>query len=364
MLAIWLVATSQVFAFDWHLRQFDGRDYANLKKVGEFYSLAEQPRVTEKTVVLSKSHSSLRLTQDSREIDINGSLYTLCFPIIEREGNYWVSRMDLGKTIEPALRPEAVAGIKPFTTVVLDPGHGAQDKGAASPYEFEKNFALDVARRVRDELKAAGLTVLMTRNSDTFVELQDRAALANNTPSSIFVSLHFNSSPNFSASGLEIFCITPRGSPSTENDELMVRDMVREEGNDADMQSVCLASAITNCLQGSSLTMPDRGLKRARFAVLRLTKVPAVLVEGGFLSNLKDAALVANTEWRNKYAHAIATGILEYKRLAEQGVPPRQVADYRSGAKPRPGAMRPNPAPQTHVNAGITLQDLPDQKPD
>lgn len=362
ILALGLFTTSPLHAFDWQLRQFDGRDYASLKKVGEFYSLAEQPRTAEKTVVLAKPRSSLRLTRDSREIEINDALYTLCFPIIERDGAYWVSRMDLGKTIEPALRPEAVPGIMPFTTVVLDPGHGAQDKGASSPYQFEKNFALDVARRVRDELQKAGLTVLMTRNSDTFIELQDRAALANHTPSSIFVSLHFNSSPNFSASGLEIFCITPRGAPSTEYDELLVRDMVLEEGNESEMQSVSLASAITNSLQGSALTMPDRGLKRARFAVLRLTKVPAVLVEGGFLSNLKDAGLVANTEWRNKYAHAIATGILEYKMLAEFHQAPRQVSDYRTGNNPHPATARTLPAPQPRVNTDITLRDLPDEK--
>ncbi len=362
--ALGLVTTSPLFAFDWELRQFDGRDYASLKKVAEFYSLTEQPRSAEKTVVLSKPRSSLQLTRDSREVEINSALYTLCFPIMERDGVYWVSRMDLGKTIEPALRPEVVPGIKPFTTVVLDPGHGAHDKGAASPYEFEKNFALDVARRVRDELQKAGLTVIMTRNSDTFVELQDRAALANNTPSSIFVSLHFNSSPNFSASGLEIFCITPRGAPSTEYDELLVRDMVKEDGNESEMQSISLASAITNSLQGSKLTMPDRGLKRARFAVLRLTKVPAVLVEGGFLSNLKDAGLVANTEWRNKYAHAIVTGILEYKLLADLHQAPRQVADYRNGNNPHTTTARVVPTPQPHVNADISLRDLPDVKPD
>ena len=361
--ALWLFA-ADLPAFEWELHQFDGRDYASLKKVKEFYSMEEDGQAPEKTMFLSKPRCSLRLTRDSREVEINGALFTLCFPIIERDGAYWISRMDLGKTVEPALRPEAVPGIHNFTTVVLDPGHGAQDKGAASPYQYEKNFALDVARRLRDNLQKSGLKVVMTRNSDVFVELQERAAIANETPSCIFVSLHFNASPNFSASGLEIFCITPRGAPSTEYDELVVRDMVQESGNESELPSLVLASAITNALQGSSLTMLDRGLKRARFAVLRLTKVPAVLVEGGFLSNLKDAALVANTEWRNKYAQAIATGILEYKRLAEFKEPPRQVADYRNGVPPRTSQPLPvSPTPAKTAPADISLRDLPDEKP-
>lgn len=359
-LLAWLIGPGWAQAFNWDLRQFDGRDYVQLDQVAQFYGLTEQPRTIEKTRVFSRARSSLSLTQDSREVDINGARYTLCFPIIEQDGSYWVSRMDLGESMEPALRPEAVPAIKPFNTVVIDPGHGAQDLGAISRYQSEKNFALDVGRRLRDELQKAGLNVVMTRNSDTFVELHDRAAIANALPSCIFVSLHFNSSPSPAASGLEIFCMTPRGAPSTEYDELVLRDLIEENGNENNMQSFSLASAITNCLQGSSLTIPDRGLKRARFAVLRLTKVPAVLVEGGFLSNPKDAALVANTDWRNHYAHAIATGILEYKRLADFKQPPRQVADYRNGIPPRTATAKPTPVPI--MPTGITLRDLPDEK--
>ncbi len=139
-----------------------------------------------------------------------------------------------------------------------------------------------MARRVRNELQKSGVNVLMTRNTDAFVELHDRAAIANAKQNAIFVSLHFNASPNLSAEGLEIFCITPRGSPSTEYDELLVRDMVQEYGNENELQSFTLANSIYHSLHGS-LKMTDRGVKRARFAVLRLSKLPSVLVEGGFL---------------------------------------------------------------------------------
>jgi len=346
------------WAFDWAIRKVDGRDYVGSNQVAEFYGLPRGLAPQGNSLSLSQADSSLRLTKDNRQVQINGANYWLSFPTVELDGQYWISRLDLGETIEPALRPERVPDVNPFDTVILDPGHGGQDKGAASPYEYEKNFSLDIARRVRDELQKAGVNVFMTRNSDTFVELQDRAGLANARPSSIFVSLHFNASPNFSADGLEIYCITPRGAPSTEYDELLVRDMVQEFGNQNELQSFSLASAIYQALDGSSLGMLDRGVKRARFAVLRLTRMPAVLVEGGFLSNLGDARLVANTDWRNRYAHAIAEGVLEYRKLAEFKQRPRIAADYK---KPNPAnavAAAPTPPP-VRDPADISLRDLP-----
>ncbi|MEI6339453.1 MAG: N-acetylmuramoyl-L-alanine amidase [Verrucomicrobiota bacterium] len=345
-LLLLLFAAGQAFAADWQESRFDGRDYVSVEKLSEFYNLPREATPLEKNSALTRGRRSLLLTVGSREVEINGVKYALSFPVIEREGKHWFSRMDLGKTIEPAFRPELIPNLKTFTTVVLDPGHGGEDKGAASPYEVEKNFTLDVARRVRDELKKAGLNVIMTRNTDTFIELPDRAAMANRSQNSLFVSIHFNASPNFSASGLEIFCVTPRGSPSTEYDDLLVRDMVQEYGNENELQSFALASAIYHALQGSSLGMLDRGLKRARFVVLCATRMPSVLIEGGFLSNPGDARLVAGKDWRNKYARAIATGILEYQKLAAVKKAPRLAADYRdSPAGATTAGDLPGPTP-------------------
>jgi N-acetylmuramoyl-L-alanine amidase len=356
VLALWLTAAAAP-AFEWEVKRIEGRDYSSLRKIAEFYSLPNAFTPSNNSVYLNRGRRSLRATRDSREFEINGVKHVLSFPVIERDGEWWVSRMDLGKTIEPAFRPELLSEIKPFTTVILDPGHGGHDKGAISRYEQEKNFALDVARRVRNELQKAGVNVLMTRNSDVFIELHDRAAIANAKQNAIFVSLHFNASPNASAEGLEIFCITPRGSPSTEYDELLVRDMVQEYGNENELQSFTLANAIYHALHGS-LKMTDRGVKRARFAVLRLLKMPSVLVEGGFLSHPGDARLIASKEWRDTYAKAIATGILEYRRLAEFKTPPRLVSDYRNPKKIPSSAVAALPSP-TPKPDGITLRDLP-----
>ncbi len=361
ILATYLLVT-HVEAFDWNVRRIDGRDYVRLEKIAEYYNLPQDVAPTNNTITLIRDERSFAVTKELREAQVNGVKYILSFPIIDRDGTYWVSRMDLAKTIEPAFHPDQVEGIKPFTLVVLDAGHGGHDNGARGPYEVEKNFALDVARRVRNELQNSGMKVFMTRNSDTFVELSDRAALANGKRNSIFVSIHFNAADwNRAATGLEIYSITPRGAPSTEYDEVLVRDMVNETGNQNETQSFVLASTIYHSLQGSSLNMFDRGVKRARFAVLRLTKMPAVLIEGGFLTNADDAKKVASTPWRNIYAKAIARGILEYAKLAEMHQAPRTVEQYRSGAsaaKPVQATATPSPG-----GSSLNLRDLPSPSP-
>jgi len=174
VLLILALAGQDAIAFEWQLKRFDGRDYVSLKQIEEFYDLPSDVAPKENRLYLARGRRSLAITRDRRDLEVNGINQWLSFPVVEHDGDYWISRMDLGKTIEPAFHPEYVAGIKPFTSVVLDPGHGGFDKGAASIYENEKNFSLDVARRVRDELKKNGVQVFMTRNDDTFVELQNR----------------------------------------------------------------------------------------------------------------------------------------------------------------------------------------------
>jgi len=351
LLTAFLTVTS-AHAFEWRTVRLEGRDYMSARQIAEFYHLPIDQQPDGNTLSLKRGDRSLQLTLNSREAVINGVKFVFCFAVTAKDGDFLVARMDLSNVIEPAFRPELVENIKPFSTVILDPGHGGHDKGAASPHQFEKNFALDVARRVRNELQKSGVRVLMTRNSDVFVELDDRAAIANARMDAIFVSLHFNAGAgNAAAEGLEIFCITPRGAPSTEYDELLVRDMVQEFGNLNELPSFTLAATIHHSLFGSQLGMFDRGVKRARFAVLRRTKMPSVLVEGGFLSNPGDARRVASTDWRNTYATAIARGIMEYRRLAEFHSPPRTAADYRDNAAPRAAATPDSPT--------LTLRELP-----
>jgi N-acetylmuramoyl-L-alanine amidase len=285
-----------------------------------------------KTITLDSGKAQLEVTVGLREAQINGVKHWLAFPVVLHDGQVLVSRLDLSRIIEPSLRPELIEGMTPVTTVVLDPGHGGHDHGAISKFGFEKDFALDVALRARQLLESEGYKVVMTRATDVFIPLDQRPAVANNIPNSIFVSIHFNSSStNADARGFEIFSIAPRGAPSTNDSVPRERDLREEPGNAVDMPSGALAGSVFHALLGH-VPMVDRGVKHARFAVLRLCTQPAVLIECGFVSNNAESTLISSSAWRAHVADAIVDGVVNYRELAERKTRPKVIADYRRAA--------------------------------
>ena len=175
-------------------------------------------------------------------------------------------------------------------TVVIDAGHGGHDRGGIPGQRVsEKEMTLDVALRLRKVLEASGYRVVMTRNSDVFVPLGTRCAIANSYRNAIFVSVHFNSATRRGASGIETYFYS--------------RD------------SLSLASAIHHYVSGRAPS-ENRGLRRRGYYVLRRTKMPAVLVECGFLTNPTEAAYAQNASYRQKLAEAIAAGVSSRNSVA------------------------------------------------
>lgn len=347
---------------DWQIVRVDGSDYVPVENLAKFYgfptpvppaSQLTAPNSLEpltKKLLLDNGRQQLELTLNSREALINGVRQWLAFPVTAHDDRLLISRLDLAKAIEPNLRPEMIAGLAPVRTVVLDPGHGGHDRGAVSVFGNEKDFALDVCQRAKKLLEAKGLKVVMTRSSDVFVPLQKRPAVANQIPNSVFVAVHFNDAlSNPAASGFEIFSITPRGAPSTADATLSTRDLRNEPGNAVEVPSLALSLSIYHSLLGN-IPEVDRGIKHARFAVIRLSTVPAVLVEGGFVSSSSEVRLIANPAWRQKLAEAIVTGVENYKALAEHRVPPKVLADYRR-TSPADISMQQAPTVVTNANA-------------
>ena len=323
------IAQSALASSDWQIVKVRGRDYLTVDNVAKFYGLPIGVEPVAKRIRLDNGKNEVEVMLDSREVVINGARNWLCFPVTEKDGKYLISRVDLAKTLEPQLRPQMIKGLGQIKTVVLDPGHGGFDKGAISSYGAEKDFALDVARNLKPLLEAKGLNVKMTRDRDVFVPLEVRARIANATKDCIFVSIHFNATgANPDATGFEIFSLTPRGAPSTADDALALRFMNMEAGSPVDAPSLALSMSVYHSVVGHFSEF-DRGIKRARFAVLRLTKVPAILVEGGFLTERGESRLIAQSAWRAKLAQSIATGIINYKGLVDNKTPPMMVADYR-----------------------------------
>nr|WP_184341986.1 N-acetylmuramoyl-L-alanine amidase [Prosthecobacter vanneervenii] len=170
-----------------------------------------------------------------------------------------------------------------FSTVVIDAGHGGKDGGSVKNHLIEKKLCLDVARRVESGLKSSGLKTTMTRRSDSFVELEQRARMANRVPASIFVSIHFNSSRRSGISGTEVYYRSALGK--------------------------VIASAISRSFK-ARVAVGSRGVLYGDFKVLRETKMPAVLVECGYISNKKEALRCADPAHRQKLADAIVKGLL------------------------------------------------------
>ena len=170
-----------------------------------------------------------------------------------------------------------------LTTVVIDAGHGGHDRGGIPGQRIaEKDMTLDVAQRLRSVLSASGYRVVMTRDSDVFVPLPTRVAIANSYRNAIFVCIHFNATQRRGAGGIETYFYS--------------RD------------SLPLASAIHSYVVGGAPSS-NRGVRRRGFYVLRKTSIPAVLVECGFLTNPTEAAYAQTTSYRQKLAEEIAAGV-------------------------------------------------------
>jgi N-acetylmuramoyl-L-alanine amidase len=169
------------------------------------------------------------------------------------------------------------------TTVVIDAGHGGHDRGGIpGQIVSEKEMTLDVAQRLKKALAASGYRVVMTRDSDVFVPLGTRVAIANSYANAVFVSIHFNSAKRSGAGGIETYFYNRESLP--------------------------LASAIHYFVAGGAPSS-NRNVRRRGYYVLRKTTVPAVLVECGFLTNPTEAALAQTASYRQKLAEEIATGV-------------------------------------------------------
>jgi N-acetylmuramoyl-L-alanine amidase len=190
-------------------------------------------------------------------------------------------------TINPA---PAASVFAPGGAVFVDAGHGDNDPGATSVLGvFEKDIVLDTSRVIAQVLRREGVPVRMTRDDDTFVELNDRADLANRADASAFVSIHADSCPNPAVTGFTLYI-----------------------ANDAGPEAMALARSIQRNIEAAGVS--GKGIRRRDLRVLVRTQCPAVLVELGYLSNWGEARMLARSDYRRRLAEAIGAGIVAYCR--------------------------------------------------
>ena len=356
--AVSVLPISSVRADVWNVVKYENRDYLTLRNVADFYRL--QLTQEGRSLMLSSPGCTIRGDVGSKELIINGVKFIMSSDLVESGGNVLLSRLDLTKLVEPVLRPNRIRGAAAIRTVIIDPGHGGYDHGATSVYGNEKDFALDVGLRLRGLLQKRGLRVEMTRSDDTFIPLQERAAFANRFRDGIFVCIHFNAGSE-SATGIETYTLAPRFVPSTGDDSPSASYLQPCAGNVEDPENMALATAMHASLL-NRLPMFDRGIKRARFCVLRLTTIPGVLIEGGFVSNPSEAARIAQPAYRQAEAEAIALAIQNYQNATNVSGPPPMLVDGNTPADHpsltiTPGQMQTNGSINT-IGATVPLDQV------
>ena len=183
-------------------------------------------------------------------------------------------------------------GLAHAQTIIIDPGHGGTDLGARgkTPYCEEKKLCLQTARLVKQYLNQLGYHVVMTRNSDASISLARRVEIADQANADLFVSLHFNSSRNPTAHGIEIFFFDSKEQKSRASSSKKLADSILG-------RVIRRTSAIS------------RGVKKGNFYVIRETSIPSVLLEGGFISNPAERANLKTRDYQEKIARGVADGI-------------------------------------------------------
>jgi N-acetylmuramoyl-L-alanine amidase len=297
----------------WQLVKVNGRDYVTAESIHRFYRFSTF-KVDGKHVWLRSNTLILKGQIGSQELLINNVKFILSYPVIESAGRPIVSRLDLCKLIDPVLRPSYISDGELFDTVVLDAGHGGHDVGARGVYGYEKDYALKMVLAVKKQLEQRGFKVVLTRSKDVFITLSGRVAIANQTPRSIFVSIHFNSGGS-DASGIETFALTPQGSSATfsRGGGFNAYGLT---GNEHDSANIALATAV-HAMVVSRFKFVDRGIKRAQWSVLTGCKKPGILFEGGFVTNGPECRLIASDNYRESVGGAMADAVVNYKKALE-----------------------------------------------
>jgi N-acetylmuramoyl-L-alanine amidase len=195
-------------------------------------------------------------------------------------------------------------------TIVIDPGHGGNDDGAKANGLIEKELTLDVAKRLDKILRVYNFPTVLTRSDDKYVALSDRVAAGNKIDDSLFVSIHFNQSRSGAVGGVETFYADRKVPPEQEWTWIGFFDKpVAPPADNGETLAGFIQASLVMKMESS-----NRGLKTKMLYVVRHTRAPAVLVEGGFLSNPLEAQLLKNADYKDRLAAAVAEGIVSYQR--------------------------------------------------
>ncbi len=293
---------------DMQYARINGKRYVSLRDLASYYGLNYRQPSAERASLRSR-WSELHFEANKKRAVLNDVVFHLCWAPADSTDGLMISRSDWHLSLAPLLRPAALRQ-KTVRRIVIDPGHGGKDSGATrQPYK-EKQIVLEIALKTAKLLQRHRYQVALTRTADRFVPLQQRAARANRWKADLFISIHANAASDNSVAGVETFSLAPQGTPSTYDTDPRNRNY---NGNGFNRENTRLAYLIQKHVIKNTRAH-DRGVKHARFSVLRSVKSPAVLLETGFLSNNAEAKSLSRPSYQRKLARAIAAGVIHYHR--------------------------------------------------
>ncbi|MEM7603351.1 MAG: N-acetylmuramoyl-L-alanine amidase [Verrucomicrobiota bacterium] len=302
------LAGSVVQGKDWNVYKLGGREYVSDENVAKFYGFQRFAKEGSDRI-FKHTHLIMTWKVGSQSIYVNNIKFNLSFPVVDNGGKAMLSTVDLAKLVDPVVRPSYIKKPISFDTVVIDAGHGAHDSGAVGPFGREKDYALDMALRLEKNLQSKGFKTLLTRRQDVFLTLGQRVAIANGQRNAIFISLHFNSSGSRDANGIETYALAPQGTRSTNGGSPWSSPL---SGNVRDAENIALATAV-HAHVIHELRSVDRGIKRARFNVLRGINKPAILFEGGFVTNASEGKQINDPAHRQRIADSISAAVVKFR---------------------------------------------------
>ncbi len=296
-----------------------GRDFIDLATVGARLGMRAYWLRGHDTFRLRSRWTNIDLGDGDKLLHLNGMPVYLGFPTVRSHNRLYLAKADYRHVLQPILTPQLFRDPPGLQRIMIDPGHGGSDSGALNQaYGLkEKTLNLDVAKRLGALLVRAGYEVRYTRESDVFVPLSQRPRIANHARADLFISIHFNAATNARAAGFETFALTPQYQASSKFAKPTSRDNTRYKGNDQDPWNTLLGYHLQRGLI-DGVGGPDRGLKRARFLVLKHLQCPGVLIEMGFVSHLQTAQKLRRADHRQKLAQCLFDGIRAYHQRLQR----------------------------------------------
>ncbi len=321
-----------------------GKDYLPVTVVAMYYQMKWDWDPIARRVELIKGGDLLAFYVGMEYAVVNRRPEKLSSPVVFYEGavaipaDFAIDRITkiLGPPQATARHPSQLMQKYAFRKVVIDAGHGGMDPGAIGKSGLkEKDVTLDIARRLKEELRDSGIDVVLTRDRDKFVSLSGRTQIANDNDVDFFISIHANANRSRSVRGFEVYYLsnavddTARAAEAAENSFLKIDDSsfyVRSTDLEATVwdlvytenreESIELGKYISRSVD-SGTSLNCRGIKGARFYVLKGVQMPAVLIEVGYISNPTEEQCFKSASYRQAVASAIAKGILNYKKVYE-----------------------------------------------